>query len=505
MSPGVRRREIEIGRASVCRGSRDRATGKGPANLTQPEPDIGTSPVGVGVVGLGYWGPNLLRVLADDAVGGGQVDLRQRPRAARALPQALSGDAPHDRFEDVLADPEVEAVVIATPVFTHYELASSSLAAEKHTFVEKPLAPSAELADRLIDAGRAGRPRAHVRADVPVQPAGPRREAHGRGRDARRPLLRLLEPGQPRPVPPRRQRRVGPRPARLLHPPALVRRDARSRCARPAGPRSQRDRGRRLHQPRVRLGHRRQRRAQLAGAEQAAPDRARGLARRWSSTTTAPPSRSASTTRASSSARPESFGQFQLSYRTGRRGLAAARLLRAAERPSSPTSCARAARTTRWSEQILLAREVVRMTEAAERVAPHRRRGRRARRPALRRCAGQGAGGMTYRPAKRAIDLLASRASALVAARAAAARADGWRSRSARAAPRCSGSAAWAASAAEFRMWKFRTMVSDAEQRRASCSRRAARPTGCTSTTTRGSRASDASCGARASTSCLSS
>jgi predicted dehydrogenase len=50
----------------------------------------------------------------------------------------------------VLDDPRVEAVVIATPVFTHYELAAASLSAGKHTFIEKPLAASAALADELI-------------------------------------------------------------------------------------------------------------------------------------------------------------------------------------------------------------------------------------------------------------------------------------------------------------------------------------------------------------------
>jgi predicted dehydrogenase len=50
----------------------------------------------------------------------------------------------------VLQDPEVDAILLATPVFTHYELASRCLQAGKHTFVEKPLAPSSELAEELI-------------------------------------------------------------------------------------------------------------------------------------------------------------------------------------------------------------------------------------------------------------------------------------------------------------------------------------------------------------------
>src|SRR5439155_23699801 len=55
------------------------------------------------------------------------------------------------RFGDLLADDELDAVIIATPVFTHHDLASRALAAGKHTFVEKPLAPSTDQAEQLID------------------------------------------------------------------------------------------------------------------------------------------------------------------------------------------------------------------------------------------------------------------------------------------------------------------------------------------------------------------
>ena len=54
-------------------------------------------------------------------------------------------------FEEVLADPRIDAVAIATPVASHYRLAMQALMAGKHVFVEKPLAPSAEEAERLVD------------------------------------------------------------------------------------------------------------------------------------------------------------------------------------------------------------------------------------------------------------------------------------------------------------------------------------------------------------------
>ena len=106
-------------------------------------------PTGVAVVGLGYWGPNLLRVLADnpDAEVKWICDLdRERlQRFRRRYPGA--GTTTH--FERVLADPAVETVVIATPVHTHYGLAAEALQAGKHVFVEKPLAPSSVMADDL--------------------------------------------------------------------------------------------------------------------------------------------------------------------------------------------------------------------------------------------------------------------------------------------------------------------------------------------------------------------
>ena len=107
------------------------------------------------VVGLGYWGPNLLRVLVEDAGVSVRwlcdIDAERLARYARRHP----GIATTQALDDVLEDDEVDAVVIATPVFTHVELCTRSLLAGKHTFVEKPLATSAALADELVRLARA--------------------------------------------------------------------------------------------------------------------------------------------------------------------------------------------------------------------------------------------------------------------------------------------------------------------------------------------------------------
>ncbi len=117
-----------------------------------------TRPVSVGIVGLGYWGPNLARNFA--AIPGCEVrylcdaDETARDRVARALPAAR----PTADLDELLADPDLDAVVLATPVPTHAELAVRVLEAGKHCFVEKPLAVSSADAERAVAAAeRAGR------------------------------------------------------------------------------------------------------------------------------------------------------------------------------------------------------------------------------------------------------------------------------------------------------------------------------------------------------------
>jgi predicted dehydrogenase len=115
-------------------------------------------PLTVGVIGLGYWGPNLLRVLSDDADLVVKWACDRDPERLARFARRYPATRPTTQVEMLLEDPETDAIVIATPVSTHFELAAASLAAGKHTFVEKPLAPSEALATELIArAGRAGR------------------------------------------------------------------------------------------------------------------------------------------------------------------------------------------------------------------------------------------------------------------------------------------------------------------------------------------------------------
>ncbi|WP_322513892.1 Gfo/Idh/MocA family oxidoreductase [Rhodopseudomonas palustris] len=107
--------------------------------------------VGIGVVGYGYWGPNLVRNFVSNpsarVVGVADLD----PAKLVASSHLYPGVATTNRYEDLLEDPSIDAIAIATPVRTHYDLAMAALKAGKHVLVEKPLAPSADLVSRLID------------------------------------------------------------------------------------------------------------------------------------------------------------------------------------------------------------------------------------------------------------------------------------------------------------------------------------------------------------------
>lgn len=105
----------------------------------------------VAVVGLGYWGPNLVRVLFErtdvDVCWICDSDQERLERIGRRYPSASTTQD----LEDILLDASVDGVLLATPVFTHYDLARRCMEAGKHVFVEKPLAPSTEQAMQLID------------------------------------------------------------------------------------------------------------------------------------------------------------------------------------------------------------------------------------------------------------------------------------------------------------------------------------------------------------------
>ena len=104
-----------------------------------------------GAIGYGYWGPNVVRNL--DGLDSAQVvsicdrSSAARGRAAKAVAGAhITADA-----NDIITSPEIDAVAIVTPVWTHFELAKAALENGKHVFVEKPFTSNAAQAEELIN------------------------------------------------------------------------------------------------------------------------------------------------------------------------------------------------------------------------------------------------------------------------------------------------------------------------------------------------------------------
>jgi predicted dehydrogenase len=110
-----------------------------------------TEKINIGVVGCGYWGPNLIRNFR--SLPGCYVKLAcdADPKRLAYVRQLYPEIKPVSDFDELIKDPEIHATCIATPVWTHFELAKKSIEAGRHTFVEKPLASNASQCRELVD------------------------------------------------------------------------------------------------------------------------------------------------------------------------------------------------------------------------------------------------------------------------------------------------------------------------------------------------------------------
>ena len=107
--------------------------------------------ISVGLIGYGYWGPNMARNIQEN----NDMKLRIICDSNTYSLQQASQRYPHvigtDNVKEILNDPKIDAVIIATPANTHFDLASEALNSGKHVLVEKPMTDSVQSALELLE------------------------------------------------------------------------------------------------------------------------------------------------------------------------------------------------------------------------------------------------------------------------------------------------------------------------------------------------------------------
>ena len=105
----------------------------------------------VGVIGYGYWGPNIVRNLHGLESTRVEMVCDSNPSALARVRKAYPGVRTASDAREVLRSPDVDAVAVITPVWTHYELAKVALENGKHVFIEKPFTSTSEQGEELIE------------------------------------------------------------------------------------------------------------------------------------------------------------------------------------------------------------------------------------------------------------------------------------------------------------------------------------------------------------------
>jgi predicted dehydrogenase len=105
----------------------------------------------VGVIGYGYWGPNIVRNLHGLDSTRAEMVCDMSPKALARARKAYPGIKAVSDPNEVLRSPDIDAVAVITPVWTHYDLAKKALENGKHVFIEKPFTSSAAQAEELIE------------------------------------------------------------------------------------------------------------------------------------------------------------------------------------------------------------------------------------------------------------------------------------------------------------------------------------------------------------------
>src|SRR5687767_12278265 len=107
--------------------------------------------INLGVIGYGYWGPNIVRNFFNTADCTVKAVADGRPERLAVLAKTFPSIKGVSNGDEIIYDKEIDAIVVATPVFTHFELAKKALENGKHVLIEKPMTSSVAQAEELIE------------------------------------------------------------------------------------------------------------------------------------------------------------------------------------------------------------------------------------------------------------------------------------------------------------------------------------------------------------------
>ncbi len=127
-------------------------------NSQQMQPSL----LRIGVIGYGYWGPNLVRNFSEARDCRVVAVADTRPERRALVQSRYPAVDTTDDYRELLNDPNIDAIAIATPVSSHFPIALEALRAGKHVWVEKPLTTRSDEAARLIDEAARRRLVLHV-------------------------------------------------------------------------------------------------------------------------------------------------------------------------------------------------------------------------------------------------------------------------------------------------------------------------------------------------------
>ena len=164
--------------------------------------------INIGVIGYGYWGPNLVRNLAEVSRVKLTAVANSSPEKLALVQRRFPAVKTTTDYQDLIRDPSIDAIAIATPVSTHFELGMAVLKAGKHLWLEKPMTETSLQARQLLDEAEKRKLILFVdHTFVYTGAVRKMREIVAAASSAT--FLLRLQPREPRPVPARRQRHCG--------------------------------------------------------------------------------------------------------------------------------------------------------------------------------------------------------------------------------------------------------------------------------------------------------